>query len=401
MIKNRAVGRFSLLFGIAFALTLALWASPLDARQPMAPLLSPSEAAAVDAAVQAEMQKDRVVGMAIGIIQNGRIAYLKGYGLADREKNVPVTTTTMFRWASCTKSMAAMAAMQLVEKGQLDLDKNVREYVPEFPLKLAPKFPNVPVTITSRYLLEHQSGIPHYHNGRVIGTTTWVPQGLHPFADPVVALNKFKASPLLFKPGEQYSYSSYGYLLLSAVVQRAGHQKFADQISERISRPLGLTTLQPDYQWIKIDNRAVGYRHPTFLFGLDSPLIVPSTDTDQSWKWGAGGYISSVTDFTGFVLGVLNTKLVSKTTETQMWTLRQPRTGGTRYGLGFDVTMKNGMVEKVAHSGDQEKTKTRFVIYPGQRSAVVVMTNSEWVEPGKFTTLIYSALSTGTAPVNN
>lgn len=346
------------------------------------------------------MKKGKVVGMAVGIIQNGQIVYLKGYGLADREQNVPVTTETMFRWASCTKPMAATAAMQLVERGQLDLDKNVREYVPEFPVKFQSNVPHLPVVMTARHLLEHQSGIPHYHNGKVISTSPpWFPPSPHPFADPVVALHKFKESPLLFTPGEKYSYSSYGYLLLSAVIQRAGKEKFAEQIDNRIAKPLGLTTLQPDYQWVKIDRRAVGYVRRTLPFG--NTLIVPSTNTDQSWKWGAGGYISSVTDFAGFVSGVLNTTLVSKATETEMWTLRPPRTGPTRYGLGFDVTMLNGAVEKVAHSGSQEKTKTCFVIYPGKRSAVMVMTNCEWVEPEQFTTLIDSALSTTTSPVTN
>jgi serine beta-lactamase-like protein LACTB len=391
--------RFSLWFWLTLALVLG--SGPVRGREPIAQLLSPQNAAAVDGAVQAEMQKEKVVGMAIGIIQNGQIAYLKGYGLANREKNIPVTTETMFRWASCTKSMTAIAAMQLVEKGQLDLDKDVRQYVPEFPIKLSPEFPKLPVVITARYLLEHQSGIPHYHNGQVISSTPWFPPGLHPLADPVFALNKFKASPLLFRPGEKYSYSSYGYLLLSAVVQRAGQETFAQQINDRIVKPLGLTGLQPDYQWVKIDHRAVGYVRRTLPFHPNNPLIIPSTDSDQSWKWGAGGYISSVKDFAGFVSGVVNTRLVSKATETEMWTLRPPRIGGTIYGLGFDVTVTNGVVEKVAHSGSQEKTKTRFVIYPRQRSAVVVMTNSEWVEPGTFTTLIYSALSTTTAPVTN
>ncbi len=354
-----------------------LCTTPAWARAPISAPLAPAKAAAVDAAIQAEMQKEQIVGMAIGIIENGKVDYLKGYGLADREKNIPVTTETMFRWASCTKSMAAIAALQLAEKGQLDLEANVRTYVPEFPDK--------GVVITPHLLLDHQSGIVHYNNGKVVQTkaTYKVP---HPFTDPVVALDKFKESPLLFKPGEKYSYSSYGYLLLSAVVERAGKQKFADQVRERIVKPLGLTTLRPDYQWVKIDNRAAGYK-------LENGQVLLSSDTDQSWKWGGGAYISTIGDFAGFAEGLLNSRLVSKETETKMWT-PQPTNDGkaTEYGLGFEVVMKNGAVEKIWHEGKQEKTRTRFVIYPARNNAVVVMTNSEWVNPAKFSTLVYGAL---------
>ncbi len=363
---------------IAFFLFSFFGAVASWGRGPIALPLAPDKAAAIDAAVQSEMQKEQVVGMAIGIIEKGQIEYLKGYGLADREKNVPVTTETMFRWASCSKSLAAIAALQLAEKGQLDLDADVRKYVPEFP--------DNGVKITLRHLLEHQSGIVHYSNGKVIQSKVAY-KTPHPFMDPVVGLDKFKESPLLFKPGEKYSYSSYGYLLLSAVVERAGQQKFSDQVRERIAKPLGLTTLQPDFQWIKINHRAVGYR-------LTNGQVLLSTDTDQSWKWGGGAYISTVGDFAGFAEGLLNSKLVSKETETKMWTPQSTSDGKpTEYGLGFEVVMKNGAVEKIFHEGKQEKTRTRFVIYPKQNNAVVVMTNSEWVNPGTFSTLIYGALA--------
>jgi CubicO group peptidase (beta-lactamase class C family) len=358
-------------------LLLLLWTTSSFARAPIAQPLKPEKAAAVDAAIQAEMQKEQVVGMAIGIIEKGQLQYLKGYGLADREKNIPVTTDTMFRWASCTKPIAAIAALQLAEKGQLDLDADMRKYVPEFPDK--------GVVITAREILCHQSGIVHYSNGKVIETKRKYSTP-HPFADPVVSLDHFKDSPLLFKPGEKFSYSSYAYLLLSAVAERAGKQKFADQVAERIAKPLELTTLQPDYQWANIANRAAGYR-------LENGKVLRSTDTDQSWKWGGGAYISTVGDFAGFAGGLLNGKLVSKETETKMWEPQKTTDGKmTNWGLGFEVQTKNGQM-KASHDGKQEKTRTRFVIYPSQNNSVVVMTNSEWVDPGKFSTLIYAALA--------
>jgi len=356
-----------------------LEAAPDAAVAPAVQTLPPAKAAAVDAAVMAEMQKEQIVGLAIGIIQHGHIVYTKGYGLADREKNVPVTTETMFRWASCSKPLAAVAALQLAEKGQLDLDADVRKYVPEFPDK--------GVKITTRELLCHQSGIVHYANGQVIVTQKKY-AAPHPFTDPVNGLDKFKESPLLFNPGEKFSYTSYGYLLLSAVVERAGKEKFDAQVQERIAKPLGLASLQPDYHWATIPARAAGYI-------LEGAQVKRSIDTDQSWKWGAGAYISTVGDFAGFAAGLLHGNLVSKVTEKEMWTPQKTSDGKpTDFGLGFEVQVNPaGQLIKAAHDGKQEKTRTRFVIYPGRDDGVVVMTNSEWVNPGAFTTLIYGALA--------
>ena len=325
------------------------------------------------------MKKEQVVGMAVGILEHCVIVYLKGYGLADRESNAPVTAETMFRWASCTKPLTAIAALQLQEKGQLDLEADARRYVPEFPDK--------GVTITVRELLCHQSGIVHYTNGQVIPSER-IYTTPHPFADPVNSLDKFKESPLLFKPGEKYSYSSYGYVLLSAVVQRAGRQDFASQIEERIAKPLGLTTLQPDFPWVNIAHRASGYR-------LVNGRVLRSTDTDQSWKWGAGGYISSIADFALFAKGLLAGQLVKPETQTRMWQPQKTLDGkSTVYGLGFEVQVDaNGEVIKAVHDGAQEKTRTRLVIYSRLNHGVVVMTNCEWVNPAVFSTLIYAALA--------
>ena len=95
-------------------------------------------------------------------------------------------------------------------------------------------------------LLSHLGGIVHYSNGRVIRTEREYDTP-HPYEDVILALDTFKESPLVSRPGVRHSYSSHGFILASAVVQRAGKQKFADQVNERIAKPAGMTTLQPDY----------------------------------------------------------------------------------------------------------------------------------------------------------
>lgn len=358
-------------------LYLGLLRQPTVAQPSQTVTLSAHQVASVDQAMREQMEALQAVGLAIGIIQNNRIVYLNGYGWADREKKVPVTAKTLFRWASMSKTLTAVTALQLVEQHKLDLDADVRDYVPEFPDKGVP--------ITTKQLLCHQSGIRHYTNGQVV-TTKREYEVEHPFEDVVLALDEFKESPLLFAPGEKFSYSTHAYILLSAVAQRAGAEKFADQVQNRIAKPLGMSTLQPDYHWIKNEDRAVGYMKK-------GAQVAPSTDTDVSWKLGGGGFMSNILDMALFAQGLMNGRLLSEQTCTLAWQ-RQSTTEGelTNYGLGFVVGTEGNNQLKVSHGGSQEKTRCRMVLYPQRGTGAVVITNSEYVDPGVISTAIFKAL---------
>jgi serine beta-lactamase-like protein LACTB, mitochondrial len=338
--------------------------------------LTPAQATAVDSAIEAEMKKQQAVGIAIGIIQKGRIVYLKGYGQADREKESPVTLETVFNWASNSKPLAAVAAMQLVERKLLDLDADVRTYVPEFPDKGA--------VITTRHLLTHQSGIPHYSNGPVLGTTREYEDKL-PFLDPVLALDKFNRSPLIFQPGEKNEYSSYAYMLLSAVIQRAGKEPFDKQVQDRIGKPLGMKSLQLDFEAKEQPHWAVGYVKDK------AGNVLRAEEQANYWKHGAGGYKSNIGDFAKWAEALLNHRLVSSETEKRMWTPHPLKDGkATTRGLGFIVEDQNGL--KVSHNGGQPEVATRMVLYPESQQAVVVLCNCQFANPGVISTAVFTAL---------
>ncbi|MEE2947679.1 MAG: serine hydrolase domain-containing protein [Verrucomicrobiota bacterium] len=335
----------------------------------------------VDHAMRDEIAKQELIGLAVGIIEDGQITYLKGYGLANREQRLPVTQQTMFRWASISKPLTAVAAMQLWERGELDLEGEVRQYVPEFPQKKG-------MMLHVRHLLCHQSGIVHYTNGKVIRTQRNYPV-THPFENVIFALDTFKESPLVNEPGEKYSYTTHGYILLSAVVERAQKKKFSHQVRDRIAKPLDMETLQPDYQWKAIPHRAVGYRKR-------GGKIVVSTDTDVSWKLGGGGFISNIDDLAKFATGLLNHQLVKTATRQKMWTRQITREGKqTKYALGFSFNhYRNGElntwksngtgIEIIGHSGSQEKTKTWMALWPRKKMGVVLMSNSEYANPRRL-----------------
>lgn len=360
-------------FLLRCCVVVLLAVAPIRAQSPTIPSWAPK----VDAAMAQLMAEHQTVGAAIGVIIDNKLVYVKGYGLADRQNKEPVTEKTMFRWASVSKTITAIAAMQLVDAGKLDPAADVRKYVPEFPQQ--------PAVITTRDLLCHQSGMPHYTNGQVIPNPRPHP-ARHPYEDVVDAIDVFSNSPMLFWPGEKYSYSTYGFNLIAAAVQRAGGEPFDQQVQKRICKPLGITTIQPDYQWKSIAHRATGYRK---IAGQ----VVQSTDTDVSWKLGGGGYISTIGDMGKYAVGLLEGGLVSPQSRRKMWTAQNLRDGKpTSYGLGFFVDGE-GKSFRVAHSGSQEKAKTRLVIYPNRRRGMVFMTNCEWIDPGIYTTRIFSEIS--------
>ncbi|MDA7916183.1 beta-lactamase family protein [Verrucomicrobia bacterium] len=335
----------------------------------------------IDRAAREEMAKQGIVGATVGIIRDNRIVYLQAYGLDDPEKSIPMDTDKLFRWASISKPLTALAAMQLWEMGDLDLDADVRLYVPEFPDK--------GVEITMRQLLGHQGGIVHYSNGKVIGTKREY-DSPHPFEDVVHALDGFNESPLVNQPGAKYSYSTRGYILASAVVQKAGKERFADQVQRRIAEPQGMQSLQPDYQWKDIPNRALGYRKTL-------GVIRRSSNTDVSWKLGGGGYISTVGDLARLAEGLLNGKLVEPKTFELMSKPQKTSTGKqTSYGLGFSMAGE-GEDWSVSHSGSQEKVKTLLSIYPNRGTGIVIMCNSEHASPKQFgerlTAVLHGTLS--------
>jgi len=319
-----------------------------------------------DDAVRAALAEHSLVGVAAAIVVDGRLAHARGYGFSDREAELSVSPTeTSFRWASISKTVTAVAALQLVERDELTLEADVRTLVPEFPDKGA--------VLTIRQLLCHQAGIVHYRNGPVVRTERTYDVE-HPFVDPVLALDAFKESPLVCPPGSRYSYSTHGYILLGAAVQRAGAEPYQEQVHERIALPLGMTTFRPDYEWEVIPGRTRGYRR-------DGEAIRRSRDVDVSWKLAGGGFTSCVVDLARFGQGLLGGTLLRRETQAAMFTAQATADGKrTRYGLGIQLGVLPGGVAWFGHSGAQEKTRTMLLLVPSRQVGVAVMCNSEWAD---------------------
>jgi CubicO group peptidase (beta-lactamase class C family) len=338
--------------------------------------VSAAQVEAIDAAVRQQMETQSLVGVAVGWIHDGRLVFTKGYGLASRTPEVSVTSDTVFNWASNSKPLAAMLAMQLVESGRLDLDKDIRTWVPEFPQKAHP--------ITVRQLLSHQSGIPHYSNGRVIPREGFRHSDRD--HDPVIAIGRFCNSPLIFEPGEKYSYSSYAYVLLSAVVQRAAAQPFESLTLEQIARPLQMQSLQWDVPENGQQHWARGYVRGPLNF------VIPSPEQAHFWKHGAGGLKSNIVDFGKWAEALVNRRLLQPRTWQKFLTIPATRDGSTpTMALGINVSGSERAL-KLWHSGSQGEARSRLVAYPNQRHGMVVLTNSSHADTADITTAVYAAI---------
>ena len=336
---------------------------------------------AVDAAVTAEMERQKIVGAAIGIIQNLKVVYTKGFGWSDLASSTSVTDETIFNWASNSKPLLSIAALQLAHRGQLNLDKPIVTYCLDLPSQFQ--------QITTRQLLCHQSGIPHYSNGTVIPSRKQSDgnRKSDPLdeLDPMNSLHRFIMSPLIFESGSRTDYSSYAYVLLTAVVQAAGDEPIEAQLKNRIINPLDLTSFQLDLPADQQSNWTRAYKITD-----GKPAAV--TDYAHFWKHGAGGYKSNVKDFARFATALASSELISQQLSAAMWTRQTTNDGKiSRYGLGV-VVSESGDALKVSHNGSQDETRTRMVIYPNRKHGIVVMCNTQGCQPAEITTAIYSAI---------
>ncbi len=196
----------------------------------MSPVRREAATVARERTLVCERLATRIPGVQIAVAVNGKLVWSEGFGYADGARKRPVTRETQFRIGSVSKPLTATAVALLYEQGKLDLDAPVQRYVPSFPDKGYP--------ITTRQLTGHLAGLRHYKDQEFF-------LNRH-FATVLDVLTIFQDDSLLFPPGTQFSYSSYAWNLVSAVVEGASGDDFLDFMSAHVFRPLGLTHTAPD-----------------------------------------------------------------------------------------------------------------------------------------------------------
>jgi len=310
--------------------------------------------------VKKQMEIDKIPGLSIGFMKDDFV-WAKGFGYADLENETPATEKSAYRLASVTKPMTAVAVLQLVEKGEIDLDAEVQSYVPYFPRKRWP--------VTVRQLLGHLGGISHYRASEELH--------IKEHKDTREAVAIFENFDLVAEPGTKYSYSSYGYNLLGAVVEGGAKQSYGDYMRQNIWKPLGMTDTRMDDPNELHPNRIRGYR-------LIEGELKNSEFIDISSRFAAGGTRSTVIDLLKFVKGLSSKKALSQESIDQMFTSMATKDGRLiDYGMGWRVSPINGHFS-VTHSGSQAETQTRLTYFPSENFAIAVGCNLEGADPNLY-----------------
>jgi CubicO group peptidase (beta-lactamase class C family) len=198
----------------------------------LTPAAEPKIAAAIDKVVLDAGVTEETPGIAIAIVEDGKVVFQKGYGLARLKDKTPIRTQTTFEIASMTKMFTATAIMILADQGKLAFDDDIRKYVPELP----EYHKDAPILISN--LLDHSSGLPDYLTFEDV-------KGVHPgyqtcsdYAGEFA--KRLKKHPARFKPGEKYQYNNSNYMLLALIVERVSKQSFGHFLRDKVLHPLGM-----------------------------------------------------------------------------------------------------------------------------------------------------------------
>lgn len=283
-----------------------------------------------------------VPGMTFAIGVDGKIIWEEGFGVADIEQNMPATSLTKYRVGSVAKSFAAAAVGKLVQTGQLDLDAQVQQYVPGFPLKRWP--------ITTRQVAGHLAGIRHYRGEEFLSS--------RPYDSVIEGLDIFNNDTLLFEPGSDYNYSTYGFNLVSAVVEGASGEEFLSFMRSAVFDPMEMSQTLADKNRQLIRHRS-GFYERAGEEWANAPYV------DNSYKWAGGGYLSTASDMVRFGMAMLTDEPLDTATVRLLWT-SQSKTNGelTGYGIGFSVSEDFDGRRVIGHGGGSIGGNAELMILP-------------------------------------
>jgi CubicO group peptidase (beta-lactamase class C family) len=339
-------------------LAVTLWAQVAMAAQP-----DPGEriARAVDAFVAAEMRRQKVPGVAIGVVRAGKVIFARGYGEANVEHHVPVTRETVFQSGSVGKQFTAVAVMLEVEDGKLVLDDAITKYLPAAPSGWA--------QITIRNLLTHTSGVASYSSKDVNLRSDYSEDEL---------LKMAYALPLEFEPGSRWSYSNTGYMLLGIILHRVSGKFYGDILRDRVFAPLGMKSARIISEADIVRNRSAGYQL------VDGDLknqdwVSPTLNTTAD-----GALYLSLNDYLAWDRGLRAGALLRPESWSAIYTAVILKSGRTYpYGFGWEVDRALGE-PWYYHGGSWQGFRTFISRYLADDLTVIVLANLADAMPDRF-----------------
>jgi CubicO group peptidase (beta-lactamase class C family) len=292
------------------------------------------------------------------VAERGKILYQGAFGMANREWNIPNATDTKFMIGSVSKSLTATLVLIQVQKGLIDLDKTIADYIPEYSKKNGS-------LITIRQLLSHTSGMPNYDIIK-----DFFPRISRQYFSRADYVKLFMDSALVFKPGTSYYYSSWGYFTLGYILERVTGKSYSQLMKEDIFDKLRMNGSGSYYHTQVVSKRATGYDYS--LGGYTS-----SDFRDQSNTMGTGDLYSTVGDLFKFHLALTNNTLLNKKLTAEMFT---PGIKPWQYGFGwfnqyYKFTPKDSVFVNY-HLGMTEGFLAFMIRIPSTNSFIVFLCNS-------------------------
>jgi len=306
-----------------------------------------------------EYDNSATPGISVGFMQNGKLIFTKGYGMADLEHNIPIDTSSVFSLASVSKQFTVFAILLLEEQGKLSLDDDIRKHLSEFK--------DYGEIITLRQLANHSSGIrSHLHllgQAGYISDNVITKKGVHKII--------YSQEELNFKPGSEFNYSNSGYVLLTEVVEKASGKPFSLFMKENVFDPLQMNNsfVMDDYHKI-VKNRANSYE-------IENEVYV-NAPANYSY-YGSTGLYTTLNDFSKWASNFSNPKIGNRTIFEKMNTLAVLN-NGKNYGhaLGQFVGNFNGL-KHIYHSGGDAGYRAFLGRFPKQDVAVFILSNNNTV----------------------
>ena len=302
-----------------------------------------------DSIVNTAINKNEFLATSTSVYSEKCGNWLSTAGFLNKRNQEKPTKNSQFRIASVSKPMTAIAILQLYEIGKINLDLPIQNYLPEFPKKEKGD-------ITIRQLLNHTSGIPHYKSDLGIFNFTH-------YDNCEKALEKFENRELVFKPGTDFLYSSFGYTLLGAILEEVSGKSYQTYMQENIWKPANMTNTNLEQTktnvYIKLGNHF--YRSPK---------------NDLSYTYSGGGIQSTAEDLLKFGKAILNYSLINSTTTGFMIQLTNNESKEMEYTFGWDNWKSPKFGKVIEHNGTQVGSSSYFRIYFDKRMVVATLANN-------------------------
>ncbi len=322
---------------------------------------------AVDAVLNKLVAQQQFSGSLL-IAQAGTILVDKGYGFADRAKQLPNTPQTKFRLGSLTKQFTALAILQLQAQGKLNVQDPICKYLTDCPPTWQAQ--------TIHHLLTHTSGIPDLTHFPDYERTKNMPSA------PAQTIARFKDKPLDFQPGAKWDYSNSNYIVLGVIIERASGQAYEQFLQEDIFIPLQMTNS--------------GYEHDKTLLATGYANRTAEADPiDMSIPFAAGGLYSTVEDLYRWDQALYTEKLLPASLRNQMFTpfAAIPDSGGMSYGYGWIIGQQFNQ-PVLSHNGGIEGFVSSINRFPSKKVTIIMLANQQDVNPNALITSLASIVFT-------